>query len=270
MEKEPLDSLTKKTIEDFGEQWTHYTDNEGFYGSVELLRDILGPLIPSDSLQGARVAEIGSGTGRIVNALAHSGAAFILAVEPSQAVNALRENTAEFSNRVQIQQTTGEKISPALNLDLIFSIGVLHHIPDPAPVVQAAFNALRPGGQFVCWLYGREGNRAYLLFVQPLRKLTTLLPHFVCSLMSHVLTVFLSFYIFLCRFFSLPLRKYMTNVIGKFSWKKRKLVIYDQLNPAYAKYYTEKEVIQLLDQAGFHEIRLYHRHGYSWTAVGTK
>jgi hypothetical protein len=51
---------------------------------------------------------------------------------------------------------------------------------------------------------------------------------------------------------------------------KRRLVIYDQLNPAYAKYYTQTEAEQLLARAGFSDVRTYHRHGYSWTVIGTK
>jgi SAM-dependent methyltransferase len=42
---------------------------------------------------------------------------------------------------------------------IIFSqIGVLHHITDPKPSVEAAYKALRPGGHFLVWLYGKEGD----------------------------------------------------------------------------------------------------------------
>jgi hypothetical protein len=51
---------------------------------------------------------------------------------------------------------------------------------------------------------------------------------------------------------------------------KRRLAIYDQLNPAYAKYYTREEAAALLAAAGFVDIRLHHRHGYSWSVIGTK
>ena len=36
---------TKKTIDDFGEQWTHFTSNPGYYGSEDVLIDILGPFL---------------------------------------------------------------------------------------------------------------------------------------------------------------------------------------------------------------------------------
>jgi SAM-dependent methyltransferase len=58
----------------------------------------------------------------------------------------------------------------------VVSFGVLHHIPEPLPVVRAIYAALRPGGRLFAWLYGREGNGAYLAVAQPLRALTKRLP----------------------------------------------------------------------------------------------
>ncbi len=62
-------------------------------------------------------------------------------------------------------------------MDFVLSIGVLHHIPDPAPVFPRRVFALRPGGRMAVWLYGREGNAAYLAAVRPLRAITRRLPH---------------------------------------------------------------------------------------------
>ena len=59
---------------------------------------------------------------------------------------------------------------------MILSVGVLHHIPEPDPVVRAAYRALRPGGRLFVWLYAREGNGLYLAFAVPLRLLTKRLP----------------------------------------------------------------------------------------------
>lgn len=48
------------------------------------------------------------------------------------------------------------------------------------------------------------------------------------------------------------------------------MTIYDQLNPAYARYYRKEEIVKLMEIGGFKDISLYYRHGYSWTAVETK
>ena len=45
--------LRDKTISDFGHQWTTYTENDGFYGSVELLEDILYPFIIKSEIIGS-------------------------------------------------------------------------------------------------------------------------------------------------------------------------------------------------------------------------
>ena len=77
-------------------------------------------------------------------------------------------------------------------------------------------------------------------------------------------------YIALCRWLPLPLRDYVRSVLHPIGAEKRRLVIYDQLRPAYSKYYRESEVRDLLHRAGFINVRLFHRHGYSWTAVGER
>ena len=266
-----LSDMRDRTISDFGDQWTRYTDNEGFYGSVDLLADVVGPLLPLSAFAGKRVAEIGSGTGRIVRMLLAAGAARVVAIEPSRAVEALRRNLHEDAQRVDILTIRGDQIPADLNLDLVVSIGVLHHIPDPSPVLTAAYEALRPGGLIVVWLYGKEGNRFVVTMIRAMRSITTHLPHALLATLASACNVVLDIYIPLCRAMRfLPLADYVRNVIGKFDRRKRYLVIYDQLKPAYAKYYTEQEARSLLERAGFRGVRLYHRHGYSWTTIGQR
>ena len=77
-------TLTSRTIDDFGDQWTRYANNDGYYGSSDILVDVFGPLLPPEALKGKKVLEIGSGTGRIVHMLLAAGAAHVTAVEPSQ------------------------------------------------------------------------------------------------------------------------------------------------------------------------------------------
>jgi hypothetical protein len=48
------------------------------------------------------------------------------------------------------------------------------------------------------------------------------------------------------------------------------MVVFDQLNPMYAKYYTQAEAKKLLVQSGFKKINFEHRHEYSWSIIGEK
>ena len=258
-----------QTINDFGEQWLQYSDNEGYYGSLELFSDILSPFLEPKDIKNCRVAEIGSGTGRIVNMLLESGVQHIVAVEPSDAFEVLVRNIRN-SEKVTLLKISGEQLPAYGDLDYIISIGVLHHIPDPKPVVEAAFRALRTGGQFLVWLYGKEGNEFYLTFINPLRLITKHLPHFALAGLVWLIYHPLNLYIHLCHRFPLPLREYLLSIFEKMSPEKRRLIIYDQLNPAYAKYYTRPEAENLLLNGGFKNVQIHHRHGYSWTVIGTK
>lgn len=268
--KESADDLSSRTIADFGDQWISYRQNPGYYGSVSLLDDFFGPLLTFDAVRDKRIGDIGSGTGRIVNMLMDAGAAHVIAVEPSAAFDVLRENTLSRSHQISYIHGRGEALPGDANLDLVVSIGVLHHIPEPEPTVAAAWRALRPGGHMLVWLYGREGNELYLRFVGPLRAVATHLPHKLLVGICRSLNVFLDAYILLCRHLPLPMHRYMRNVLGCLPRKVRELTIYDQLNPGYAKYYTKEEAENLLRRAGFAEVCAWHRHGYSWSVAGRR
>lgn len=265
-----MENKDSRTIEDFGKQWTAFTDNEGYYGSVELLRDITGPYLDLSELQGKNVADIGSGTGRIVNMLLDSGVARVTAVEPSDAFHVLKLNTQSRSAKVRYLHATGDALEPTGDLDYVFSIGVLHHIENPMPTLNAMRGALKTGGIVITWLYGYEGNERYVKLASILRKVTIICPDYLLKALCYVFDFMLDGYILGCRIVSLPMRDYFANVYGKVSRSKRRLILFDQLNPSYAKYYTEQEARDLLEKAGFSDVKTYHRHGYSWTVSGIK
>jgi SAM-dependent methyltransferase len=266
-----LDLAERRTIADFSEQWSRYPTNDGFYASTELLADIFGPIMPMEDLKDITVLEVGSGTGRIVNMLFAAGARYVYAVEPAPgAFEALKKNTAAHRDRICYLNKRGEELPDGLDADLVLSIGVIHHIPDPQRTLRECHRLLKPGGRIIIWVYGKEGNELYLKFLLPLRRITVHMPHWMLAALSRALDGLSRPYVLLCRRFPLPLRDYLVNVLGRMTRDKRVLVIYDQLNPNHATYYTGSEAHRLLSDAGFTDIRLHHRRGYSWTVIGVR
>jgi len=268
-----VDRLRDKTIADFGNQWMKWTDIKGYYGSLELFKDITSPLIDMESLIGKLVVDIGSGTGRTVSMLLDAGVKHVYAIEPSRdAFQVLEKNIKQMKRKRDVTaiNTRGDCWSLNGQVDYVFSIGVIHHIPGPAPVLQAAHRALKPGGYLFVWLYGYEGNEFYIAFVEPLRRITTRLPHMLLRGLVELLYCFLWIYRNIGRVTPLPLRDYIEKVLWLDSPQKRRLVIYDQLNPAFAKYYRREEAVGLLENSGFRNVRIHHRHGYSWSVIGQK
>lgn len=264
-----INAVDAKVIEEFGQQWNQFSEYSGHFASKNLLADMIGPLMELDDLKGADVAEIGAGAGRIVNMLMESGVSKVLALEPSDAVRTLRKNLEMHGERVAVVQGTGDQL-PAGNFDYVFCIGVMQHVSDPHPVLLAARKALKPGGKYFMWLYAKEGTEKYRAFVMPLRMITKCLPTVILTGLCWALMVGLTGYIQLCKLFpNLPLAKYATEVLGKVSPQARTITIYDQLNPTWVKYYSKSEVEKMMNDAGFTDVNTFHRHGYSWSVIGT-
>lgn len=264
-----MTNSSERTISDFGEQFTHYHDNEGYFGSAAFLANMLGPLLAIEQIEGARVAEIGSGAGRIVGMLLEAGAAHVTALEPSDAFKVLKQLFGDRANVNFINQP-GDKLPPTADHDFVFCMGVMQFIPQPGPVVRAARAALKPGGKFIVRVYSKEGNQTYLnLLIYPLRLITPKLPHFALAGLVRVLDLGLAAYLQACKVLPLPMRDYFLDVVAKLSTASRRLTIYDQLNPTYVHYYTRHEAEKLLE-GEFENIRLYHHRQTTWTIVGGK
>jgi SAM-dependent methyltransferase len=261
-------SEQRGTIDDFSEQWTNYTDNSGWFGSPELLEDVLKPFVTLDDLRGKTVAEIGCGNGRFLKTMS-SVAKRVYGIEPGDGVLNAQKYNASFDNVSVIRASVYEipKIDP---LDHVFSIGVVHHLPDPQRALEIMRDLLKPGGRCTIWVYGKEGNELYLATFGNVRKLTTKLPHQALHAFSTALVPPLRAYIAACRVLPLPMHAYMRRVLRPLDLAGLRVNIYDQLNPTIAEYWTEGEVRSLMERAGFKNVELHHRHGYSWTATGTK
>jgi hypothetical protein len=60
--------------------------------------------------------------------------------------------------------------------DLVYSIGVLHHLKKPRDGFDSVVANTKAGGRFHCWVYAHEGNGVIIWIVDPLRKVVSRLP----------------------------------------------------------------------------------------------
>ena len=254
------------TISDFSEQWTRYFDNSGYFGSEELFLDVVTPLVTIDDLRDSTVAEIGCGNGRFLRVMArHAGK--VIGIDPSDSIGNARAWTVGLDN-VEVLCASVYELPPLPPLDHVFAIGVVHHLPDPVRALRIMRGLLKRDGRCTIWVYGREGNELYLRTFGALRRLTTAIPHTALHAVATLLVPPLRAYIAMCRALPLPMREYTRRVLRPLDRHALRLNIYDQLNPTIAAYWTGDEVRALMEGAGFRDVRLHHRHGYSWTATG--
>ena len=264
-----IDNKKKDSISDFGKQFKYHNNIDDYWGSQEILKDIVNPFDLS-LIKNKIICEMGVGSGRILKNLIKLSPKKIYAIEPSEAIEIAKKNNEDAEVEILFKKISGQMINFKNEIDYIFSIGVIHHIPDAEIVCKKIYESLKPKGKFVIWLYGKEGNELYLFIFNNLRKITKFMPDKFLNLFSIFLNFFLSIYIFFCRYLNLPLKNYMINVLKKCSFEKRKYIIFDQLNPSYSKYYTKQDVETLLTKSGFKKFEIFNRHQYSWTAIAEK
>ena len=169
-----LTSVEERTASAFGWQWKHFSEMHPEFEAQFL--DWIHPLEPG-FFKGKRVLDAGCGTGRHAYFAASYGAREVVALDLSVAVDAARENLREFEN-VEIVQ--GDLLRPPFRtaaagggFDLIYSIGVLHHLPNPYEGFTSLLRYLRPGGTIAVWVYGYENNGVVRNVVEPLRRVST-------------------------------------------------------------------------------------------------
>lgn len=261
-----------KTINDFGNQWKiHGELREDHWTSDQMFRDHFPKDFNFSIIKGAKVLEVGSGSGRILHMISNYRPSQLIGIEPSDAFENLVLNTKDLPN-LNLLNTSGADFDQK-NLDVIISLGVIHHIPQADEVVHNIFNSLKKDGYFLLWVYGFENNRLYVVLQKILRAFTIFLPDFFLDKFSWITSYAFDFYGLISRaLFSnrLSLSGYYNNVYSKCARKEKKYIIFDQLNPSYSKYYKKREVYDLLKRNGFNNIDMYHRHGYSWTAISKK
>jgi len=158
------------TAENFGWQWQHFTHEDEHY--AEQFLGWIAPVAP-EFFAGKIVLEGGCGKGRHTRLAAEWGAREVVGVDLSAAVETAYAATRDLANAHVVQADIYNLPLKRAAFDYAFSVGVLHHLPDPRAGFVALSEHVRPGGHLSVWVYGAENNEWITRFVSPLRERLT-------------------------------------------------------------------------------------------------
>lgn len=263
-----INKIREKTIKDFNAQWNlQGVLNEDYWASEKIITDQFSMHISPKDIENKIIADVGAGSGRLLKTLYSYKPKKYYAIEPSENGSRLiKQNFGKLNNMIIIQKNGSEFKTPEL-CDYIFSLGVIHHIKNPIDTLKNIKKNLKVNGKIIIWVYGFENNQLYILIYKFLSIFTKRLPDKIVYLIASILNLILIPYIFLCKFIKLPLASYFLNVFNKCGWSKRNDIIFDQLNPAYSKYYKKNEIERELIDSGFSNLKIHHKDKYSWSVI---
>lgn len=223
------------TAHNFGWQWQRFTQADERYAE-----QFLGWLTPvkKEFFRNKVILEGGCGKGRHTRLAAEWGARDVIGVDLSDAVESAYAATESYEN-AHIIQADIYNLPLKPHFDYAFSVGVLHHLPDP----QKGFDELRKRAESVsAWVYGRENNGWIVAFVNPVRALTSKLPPTWLYQLSKIPTAILyaATQLLYKRSDRLFYGAYLHH-LSQFGWREHHNVVFDHLVAPTAFYIPKTE-----------------------------
>ena len=270
-------NIDHKTVESFGEEWTKFDSfsEEDLGASGDEYFDIIN----LSELRNATVLEVGCGTGRWIKYLS-GHASRIVGIDPSDAVFTASKMLKDATN-ITICRAEVDAIPFDDNFfDFVYSLGVLHHIPDTKSAMKRCIEKLKPGGRFLVYLYYSLDNKSslYRMIFQITNQVRLVVSKtrpgtkkFICDLLAVIL--YMPF-VLTAKFFKLigldaiakhiPLSYYRNksfNIIRNDSL--------DRFGTPLEQRFSKKEIQTMMEDCGLNSIHFSAYKPY-WHAVGTK
>jgi len=268
------DAKQLETALSFGFEWTRFPEmyDEWRRSFLEYMQPH-----PAEFFLGKKVLDAGCGNGRFAYYAAKYGAD-VWAMDLGPAVEVAQRNTAK-AGKAQVIQADLHRPPFALeSFDFVYSIGVLHHLPDPEAAFHNLLRFLKPGGEIQIYLYWKPEQqpikRTLLALVTAVRTVTTRLPHTLNYALAFPAAV-LAFALFVWPY--RILRKIgLKSLAEKLPMKQYasfpfRVCVNDQLDRFSAPIenrYTRKDVEDWLRRGQLEEIKV--NPSYGWVATGRK
>lgn len=247
----------------FGYEWSVYNEIIPIY-EEQFKRWAV--LIDSSEWKDKDILDVGCGTGRNSIWPIKYGAKRAVAIDVDEgSLNSARQNLHNISN-AEVKLMSAYDIEYENAFDIVFSIGVIHHLEFPERALLQMQKAAKKGGKILIWVYGYENSEWVVRYLNPIRKvLFSKLP----IKFTHFLSIFPTAIIYALIRLGLGKIEYF-NFIRQFTFRHLRSIVFDQMLPNIANYWKKEEVLDLMDKTGLKDIQISQVNGMSWCAVGTK
>ncbi len=265
---EPLKARTRRT---FGYQWIVFGEMED-----QFEEDFLNYISPVSAgfFAGKQGLDVGCGFGRHLFHAARFGSKMV-GLDFSEAIFRAKEITKGLDG-VNLVQGDLEKLPfrPG-SFDFVYSIGVLHHLPDPQAGFRGLLPVLRPGGAVFIWVYSK--SRALTNAVlEGVRKLTSRLPLSVTLVLARAGALvdwcgFVLPYLLARRLFGPAIDRFVFARVKLYAGYPFRVVYadwFDRLSAPVRHYFDREDLARWTARAGLVNVRISPTGLYGWRLYG--
>jgi SAM-dependent methyltransferase len=201
--------------------------------------------------RGRLVLDAGVGAGRFAQIAVNKGGE-VVGIDLTTAVDAAYLNIGRHPQVHLAQADIFAMPFRDETFDLAYSIGVLHHTPNPAAAFGRVAATVQPGGGLAVYLYAREGLQHH--FLDTIRAVTTRMPlRLVLALSAAAIPLY--------YLYRVPLLGKVLSLICPISlhpnWRWRWLDTFDTYTPWYRREFVYSEVFRWFRQNRFREIEIF-------------
>ena len=272
-------NLDKSTVSGFGREWQEFDQSEVSDLELRTFFEDYFSLIDLKTLSSQSIVmDVGCGSGRWANFLAPIVGTIHLVDPSNQALKVARRKLDPFNNCIFHNVSTESLPGQDNSYDFIYSLGVLHHIPDTQAAIIDCVKKLKPGAPFLVYLYYRFDNKQWWFrFLWSLsnvfRSILSRCPFFIKKRLTDLIAVFV--YFPLARLAKLISRRghdvssFPLSFYRDSSLYTMRTDSLDRFGTRLEHRFTKLEVRQMLENAGLIDIRFRDSEPF-WCATGTK
>jgi SAM-dependent methyltransferase len=194
------------------------------------------------------------------------GAAGGVAIDvDKRSLRAARETLSRYPS-VLVEERSAYNLGYENCFDIVFSIGVIHHLEFPEKALAGMVRAAKPGGKVLIWVYGLENNRWIVSFLNPLRlALFSRLPiGFV-----HHLSLYPTMILWVALRLGLSQIEYF-RLLRQMEFRHLRSIVFDQMLPKIAHYWPRNTAEQIMREQRLDDVCLAWVNEMSWSAIGVK
>lgn len=262
----------KKTGESFAYEWKNiYRENN--YEKNNFLH-FLSPYLKEEDFKNKTVLDIGCGSGRFTKWGALCEARIAFGIDLGESVEVAYTLTKNMDNVCVIQADIYNM--PFENqFDVAYSIGVLHHLPEPQKGFSRLPKVLRSGGKILIWVYNRRNNKRAIYFYEPLRAILKKMPksflYKSCYLPGGIVHLINYSTRFLNSFGAKKLAKKIPfSYYANFPFNMKLNDAFDVLATPKSNYYYREEIEKWFSEINLKEIKAFEHPEAGITCVGKK